>query len=294
MTILLRPQREQSEVYPFRRVWRTASIEAGLLLILTLISALLLPRLPLPVSLQRLVGIAFTFVPVVLWFLFSIRGERKALQPRTRLIPVAILGALVSSGIGIPLVERFYAVDTWLTTVDGLSRIIGFTLTAGMTHAFLQYVTLRFSFWPEAFEYRLDGIAYGMAVALGYATAINLNFALSATNLAPASIVLRTTEQTLAQVAISTIIGYCLVELNRPNVFVFMMPAGLLISALLHGLAIVIRAGLIVTGVTSTTTGNSATMGLAMAVVLLAVLFLAMRFLILNADERENLRRGVE
>lgn len=158
-----------------------------------------------------------------------------------------------------------------------------------MVHEFLKYAVLRYSVWRTDFNTRLDAVAYAMAAAIGFATALNIHFALNNTlNLASAA--LRMTEITLAQVAISPIIGFALYELRKPNVFVLTPLLGVLIAALFNALSIVLRAGLIVAGISRTSTANNAIYGLGMALFLIVVLFSALSFLVRAADEREALR----
>ena len=106
-----------------------------------------------------------------------------------------------------------------------------------------------------------------MAAGIGYATVLNLNYVF--TTLAdPGSTGLRIADFTLSQ-------------------------------ALLTGLSITIRGGLIVgnpvdsKGVPSST-GNAAFQGIGAAIFLVVVLFSAFYFLINNADERARLRNRPE
>lgn len=287
---LLTPQRAESDRYPYRRVWRTAWLEAVILLVLTaaLVFGTRLVDLRLPATAERALSFVYAILPLGLWLGISYAAERRALQPRRNLPAVVILGGLAASGVAVPLTAIF-AAEEWLSTASGLDRIIGYTLTVGVVHEFLKYAVLRYSVWRTEFNTRLDAVAYAMAAAIGFATALNIHFALSNTlNLASAA--LRMTEITLAQVAISPILGFVLYELRKPNVFVLIPVLGVLIAALFNALSIVIRAGLIVAGVSRTSTANNAIYGLGMALFLIVVLFSALSFLVRAADEREALR----
>ncbi|PJF36544.1 MAG: hypothetical protein CUN49_04905 [Candidatus Thermofonsia Clade 1 bacterium] len=286
------PQREASEGNQSRRVWRTAWLEALLLLTITaaLVFGARLLALRLPADLERAFSFAYALLPLGLWLGISYAAERRALQPRRNLIAVVMLGGLVASGVAVPL-SAIFAAEEWLSTASGLDRIIGYTLTTGIVHEFLKYAVLRYSVWRTEFNTRLDAVAYAIAAAIGFATALNIHFALNNVLSLP-SAALRMTEITLAQVAISPILGFVLYELRKPNVFVLTPTLGLLIAALLNALTIVIRAGLIVSGLSRTSTSNNAIYGLGMAVFIVVVLFSALSFLVRAADEREMLRAG--
>jgi hypothetical protein len=294
--ILLAPQRQEKELYPFRRVWRTTLIEIGILLAATVAVALITrfvqPRLS--DSQRRLIGLAFAVAPFGLWVAISYLGERRALQPRPRLFTVVILSALAANAVGIPLVERVFATDEWLTTASGSTRIIGYMLTVGLVQEFLKYLVVRYSAWPGCFRIRSDGIAYAMAASIGYTTVLNLNFALGV-SAAPLMNALHVAETTLVQLAVGTIVGYFLAELKLTrNTGMFWLPGGLLLAALLTALAIVFRGGLVVGGISTTATASNALQGIGVAVFMVIALFSSIYFLINNADERAQLRSRPE
>jgi RsiW-degrading membrane proteinase PrsW (M82 family) len=294
--ILLAPQKEEREIYPYRRVWRTAIIEVAILLVLTVVAQLLQRFVPLQLadSQRRIFGGMFALLPFALWIGISYVAERRAPQPRQRLFIVAILGALVANAVGLPLVRDVLVVDEWLSTASGTSRILGYFLSVGIIQEFLKYAVVRYSVWPGCFRVRSDGIAYAMAAAIGYATMLNLDYALNI-SATPAVYTLRIAEITLVQLAVSTIVGYFLSELKLTrNTAAFWLPGGLMLAALLESLAIVFRGGLIVGGVSPDSTANNAFQGLGAAVFLVVFLFSSVNFLVNNADERASLRGRTE
>ncbi len=290
--ILLAPQREEKEHYPYRRVWRSALIEVAIVLLAT-VAMVLVARFAQPRlddSQRRAVGVSFAVAPLALWVLVSYLGERRALQPRPRLFTVVILSALAANALGVPLVERVFAPGDWLTTASGSSRLIGYMLTVGIVQEFLKYAVIRYSVWPGCFRIRSDGIAYTMAAGIGYATVLNLNYAF-VTSATPQMYALRFAETTFVQLAVGTIMGYFLAELKLTrSTGIFWLPGGLLLAAFLTSLAIVFRGGLVVGGISATGTANNAVQGLGMAVFLVIALFSSIYFLINNADERAHLR----
>ncbi|MEP7285244.1 MAG: PrsW family glutamic-type intramembrane protease [Chloroflexota bacterium] len=294
--ILLAPQQEEREVFPYRRVWRTALIEIAILLVLTVI-AVLVTRFytgTLTDAQRGLFSVAFAVTPLMLWIIFSYFGERRALLPRERLFAVMLLSVLAANAIGIPLVERVFAVDEWLSTASGSSRILGYALSVGVTQEFLKYLVMRYSVWPQAFHSRSDGIAYAMAASIGYATVVNLNYVFN-TIADPGSAALHVAEFTLIQLAVGIIMGYFLAELKLSrDAGVFWVPGGLLFAALLTGLAITFRGGLIVGGIGPNGNASTAFQGLGIAIFLVAVLFASFYFLINNADERSRGRSRTE
>ncbi|MCC7207569.1 MAG: PrsW family intramembrane metalloprotease [Anaerolineae bacterium] len=294
--VLLTPQRDEPGVYPYRRVWRTAYLEALLLIGATLAVVLVNRIAPFPLDdeAKRAFRIVFAILPAALWVLISLAAERRARRPRGRLSVAFVLGGLVASGIAVPVIDRLFTTENWLPTADGLTRLVGYTLTVGMLQEFLKYAALRYSFWPRHFDQRLDGVAYSLAVAVGYATAINLYYASGVGNAEPTAAALRIAENTLTQVAVSVIMGLALAELARPNAPIYFAPLSMLLAAALAGFAIVIRGGAVVGGLSEGSDANNAIFGLGVGVVFLVFLFASMAFLIDSADERDRLQGRAE
>ena len=284
---LLTPYDVPREVYPYRRVWRTALIEIGLLVALTAVVmlAMRVTHATLGDTTRHVIGLILALVPLGLWLAISYRGERHVPQPRARLLLVVLLSALLANAIGVPVVDRLFSVDQWLPTASAVTRMIGYTLIAGFTMEFLKFAVLRYSVWEEHIKTRQDGIAYSLAAAVGYAVVLNLNFVFDQ-SADPASVALRVAGNTLSQVAVGVIVGAALAELRVGNITIIGLPASLGIAALLHGLFTTVRAGVIVGTFSTTASGNSPAVSLIVAVALVAMVFSVIGFLVQTADAR--------
>lgn len=284
---LLSPLEEGRQVQLYRPVWRTATIEIAILLVIVgailIVSRFLHPTLT--GTQKTAIGVSLALLPLLLWYGISYRQEQQARQPRQRLLSVLVLSMLVANAVGVPLIERVFAVDQWLPTTGGLTRIIGYTLTVGFTYELLKFVVLRFSVWPAYFNTRSDGIAYSMAAALGYATILSLNYVFDQPA-EPSAVALRVAGIALSQVAIGTIMGFLLAELKLSKPLAYWMPLGLAVASLLQGLYVTFRAGLIVGGISDTSTGNIPAASLGIAIFLVVILFSTISFLINNAERR--------
>lgn len=285
--ILLAPEEEAAEVYPYRRVWRTSALEVGALLIAVLLIVILTQLLDLlpdrwTTPLPR-VGIAL--LPGAAWLFFSYRGERRAPQPRSGLIGVLILGSLVANGVAIPLEDRLFVLDRWLPGQGFFGRVLGYMATAGFTAEFLKYAVLRYTIWPGRIRQRLDGVAYALAVSLGYALVYNLHAALY-TDATLSATALRVASVTLSQLGIGVVMGFFLAELAIGRVPIFWVSIGLGLSSLLEGLYYAFRSLAIVGGLSVTGSASAPLRGLALASGLVVILFAIFAFLIDSADRR--------
>jgi hypothetical protein len=274
-----------------RSVWRSVGLESSLLLIAAagVLAAERLLDVTIPAANRPFFEIGFAVLPLVLWLIFSLFGETRVKMPREGLLTVMILSALGANAVGIPLAERFFVNEEWLSTASGATRILGYLLTVSITQEFIKFAALRYSVWPRVIRTRMDGPAYALAAGIGYALALNINYILNEAAL-PSAVVLRVAEFTLAQMAISIIMGFFLSEAKLSQLPALALPAGLLLAALVNALTITLRAGLIVGTVSPTSTASAPLQGLGVSVVLIIVMVAVFNFLINNADERETLR----
>lgn len=198
----------------------------------------------IPEFLRVFLNIGLVLLPVGLWIVFSLIPERSVPQPRTRLVSVLIVSALTANAVGYPFINEFLQVDQWLSLASAIQRIIGYTLTVGMTQEILKYIVLRSLIWSGHLRTRLDAVAYGAAAALGYATVLNLHFALTG-NPPPDAVAVRVFSTLVIHIVATTIIAYGLAESRDGETSPLVMPISLGIAALISGIAIPIRAGLV-------------------------------------------------
>ncbi len=180
-------------------------------------------------------GLIMSLVPAALWIAFFYRMDANEPEPKGMIVRVFLLGALLASGLGLPLISLFNLPD-WLYAAPWVT-LLGAVLVLGFTQEFLKYAAVRFSVYrlPE-FSERTDGIIYAVAAGLGYATVLNVEFMLDSgggnLGLAAARIVLTA----LAQASFAGVTGYFLGRQRFEARPLWWMPLGLTISALLNGL----------------------------------------------------------
>jgi hypothetical protein len=284
--ILLAPEEEVEEIYPYRRVWRTSWIEISILaLAVALIYVLdLLDVIPSALN-GAVFKTGFAALPLGLWLIVSYRGEQGALLPRPHLGGIMLLGGLVASGVAIPLEEQVFTPERWLPYTGFFGRVLGYMFTVGFTAEFLKYAALRYTLWPDRIAQRLDGVAYALAISMGFATALNLRFAL----LADADLLataLRVASYTFSHLAVGVVMGFFLAELTIGRTPIFWLPMGLGIAALMSGLYYAFRVVAIVGGLSEAGSGARPVRGLVFGFGVVAGMFIVFAFVIDNADRR--------
>lgn len=284
-------RRETRDDYPYRRIWRTALTECALLVAVCLavyFADRIIGFRPRG-ALRQGINIALAVFPLLLWLIISFRVENLMREPRRGLLIVLGLSMLGANAIGVPLLDRALDLDSWLTNTTGTTRILGYTLTQGLVQQFIQYASVRYSVWETNIEKRTDGIAYMMAAAVGYAVVLNLNYVFD-NDASSSAVALRVIELTLAQYAISPIIGYALWGLKFVPT-VTGMPISLISAALLTALTVNFRGSFILGGISATSSGSNPLQGIGFVAFLLIATFISYNFIVNNADERARQQR---
>lgn len=233
----IQPDPPQADMYSILPVWRNLALQLMILtttlLLIVLFGELFQPRFDLPI--ERALSIALVGLPLILWLSVSVLPESRVARPRRRLFGVAVVSGLTASAIGLPLVQEFFRVQDWLPLQSVFSRILGYTLTAGVVDAGLKFVVLRYLIYPQGLRVRGDGIAYAFAGALGYSAF--LNFAV-VWQLEPnwniAAIYLLS--NVAVQVASSMFIALGIIESYFSDAHPLVLPINVLVAALSIGL----------------------------------------------------------
>jgi RsiW-degrading membrane proteinase PrsW (M82 family) len=244
-------------------------------------------HLNIPERFHSLIGVILTLIPVGLWLYFSWWQERFVPQPRHQLLTVAMLSVLVANAVGIPLLNDFLGLDRWLPLGSAVNRIIGYTITAGVVQEFLKYLVVRYTAWPNHFRTRLDGVAYGAAAAIGYATILNLHLIFSDVP-APDAAAARIFANLALHLVTGILVGYGLAEIGlgvpTPLLPVFTVA----LAALITGIAIPVRSGLINASLNLGVSAPRPLLGIVFSLVLLILSCLALSFFYDNAERQSQ------
>ena len=232
--------------------WRTGLIAViGLLVFVGAVVALdavLQPRLG-GVALV-LVGIVLAIVPAALWLTFFYQQDRLEPEPVGNVARMFVIGLALASAIGIPLTDQLFGVQDWQYT-NALTQWLASIFVTGAVEAFVIFATVRYFIFdlPE-FDERTDGVIYGTAAGLGYATALNLQFILGNGGAALGSGEVFVAEVALAHAAFGGLLGYFLGRAKLEQEPIWWLAGGLVLASVLNGLFLVLRGELDPSGFT--------------------------------------------
>ncbi len=214
-----------------------------------------------------LAGLLLALVPAFIWMVFFYLQDRLEPEPKGYILGVFLLGAILASAVGIPLVDNFFRVSNWIYT-DTAATILGSILVVGFIQEFLKYAAVRYSVYLTAeFDEATDGVIYATAAGLGYATVLNLQFVIANGGVALGSSVIRMVVVALAQASFAGITGYFLGRARFEHKPWWWMAAGLSLAAVGNGLFNWLRGLVVQRGISLTSSSTNPWMGLVLAAV---------------------------
>lgn len=293
---LLTPPDEQEIVYPYRREWRsvilesgvTAAVMVGVFMLFGFFGAAVPNALRLPLNILLLL------TPVLAWLAFSVLAERRAEQPRARLMTVFVITALAARAIALPFVQDVFRTELWLPLASAINRIVGYTFTAGVIQEVMKYVVQRFTVWDDHFRTRLDSVAYGASAAVGFTFAASLTFVLRDVTADPDVIAAQILDYYTVNLAGSLLVAYGLAEVRFGQPTPFLMTIMVALAALTHGAAIPLRTGLINAGFSPDGSFPSPLFGVGFSVALMVAVGFVTWFLFNSAERQAQEARALD
>lgn len=203
-----------------------------------------------------LLGLVMSFIPAGLWLTLFYRRDRYEPEPKALVLQVFGLGALMAWAIGGRVLNLLFDVNNWLYA-NWWTQLAGGILVVGFTQEFLKYLAVRASVYNLAeFDERTDGIIYGTAAGLGYATALNIDIIVGSGGVDLGAGAFRIAITALAHASFAGVVGYFLAKQKFERKPLWWMPLGLTVAAVLNGLFSYLR-GLVSVGQISSAGGSS-------------------------------------
>ena len=228
-----------------------------------------------------LTGLAISVLPAVVWLAFFYRRDRREPEPKLLVLQQFVLGALLASAVGIPLVENIFAVPTWLGSSPIWAQLLGGLLIVGFVQEFVKYAAVRFSVYnSDEFDELTDGIVYTTAAGLGFATILNIHFIIASGGVALGLAAVRIVLTTLAHASFAGVTGYFLGREKFEDHPLWWMPLGIFLAASLNSLFYYFRGLLAQGSLGAGSTIVGAWAGLILAVLLMASVTAVLSYLI--------------
>jgi RsiW-degrading membrane proteinase PrsW (M82 family) len=224
-------------------------------------------------------GIVLAIVPALFWLAFFYQQDRLEPEPKQFVSGVFLLGAFLASAAGIPVVRDLFQVQEWMPRSTA-ANILGSVLVIGFVQEFLKYAAVRYSVYlSHEFDERIDGIIYGTAAGLGFATMLNIHYVTDHAGVDLSVGVVRIAVTALAHASFAGISGYFLGRAKFEKEPVWWLPLGVIIAAVLNGLFTFVRGEIVTVGLRYRPLN-----GLGLAAVVALMTFFALNFLMRRAN----------
>jgi protease PrsW len=256
----------QDRTSAWRSIW--GQVVALVLFVLVVYGAQAIIKPVIGSTALVVVGVLLAIFVSVFWLAFFYQQDRLEPEPKSFVFGVFVLGALLASAIGVPVVENIFHISSWLNT-NTMTSILGGILVVGFTQEFLKYAAVRYSVYRSAeFDEPTDGIVYATAAGLGYALVLNIQFVVSNGGVDLGAVVIYMAVIALAQASFAGITGYFLGRAKFESESLFWMPAGITLAAILNGTFFWLRGWLVQSTATLTNGGGNTWLGLLLATTL--------------------------
>jgi RsiW-degrading membrane proteinase PrsW (M82 family) len=181
-------------------------------------------------------GVVLALVPALIWLGVFYAQDRLEPEPKSYLLGVFVLGALLAQAVGVPLVRDVFRVQDWLPYNGPWIDLLGSVLVIGFVQEYLKYAGVRFSIFNSAeFDERVDGIIYGAAIGLGFATLLHINYVLGSGGVRLNVGVIHIVVNTLAHASFAGVSGYFLGRAKFEDMPAWWLPVGVTLAAVLNG-----------------------------------------------------------
>ncbi|HET7676298.1 MAG TPA: PrsW family glutamic-type intramembrane protease [Candidatus Limnocylindrales bacterium] len=228
-------------------LWR-ADLFSGVALLAVVVVAVALQLVARPFlsgPALAIVALVLAVVPAAVWLLLFYRRDRYEPEPRSMVGLVFVAGALLAQAVGLPLVRDVFAVARWSESSLALQLLAGF-LIVGLTQESLKYLAVRFTAYEtREFDEPTDGVIYGTAAGLGYATVLNIDFVLTSGGADLGMAAIRIVLTALAHASFGGLMGYFLSGQKLRSRPAWWSAAGVALAAAANALFSVVRGSVV-------------------------------------------------
>ena len=178
--------------------------------------------------------ILVAFSPGLFWLWFFLRQDKFRPEPKRLIVLTFLLGCVSTIPVGV--VYLIFGIDTLLESdPDLVTFATGMLLVVGPVEEFSKFSVVRLVPYRSLyFDEPMDGLVYGAAASLGFASLENLGYVL---NYGPEIMLLRAPLSTLAHLIFGSIWGYALGQHHGSgDKKLWLVITGLGVAAMVHGL----------------------------------------------------------
>jgi len=223
------------ETLPIRRsIWFSSIITLVVMAVFVGIGAVI-PR-PSGATGRLLLGLFLALIPAVVWVAFFLQLDRAEPEPKRLIARTFAFGALAAAAVAIPF-ATYVAGPTLALYPNLVARIILTILTISLMQEVLKVAMVRYVvLGTSEFDRHPDGIVYGLASGIGFATVLTVAYILRTGGVVPLAGAIRAVDNALVHGALGAVSGYYLGRVKIDGKKLPWMAGGLAIVTVVNGL----------------------------------------------------------
>jgi RsiW-degrading membrane proteinase PrsW (M82 family) len=215
-----------------RSVWISSLITlAGLVIFIGV--AALIPRPAGGIGVLAL-GVFLALVPAAVWLVFFYQQDRTEPEPKRLVVRMFVFGALAAAALSLVSRDIDQALDQFPNLIVRLLLTI-FSLSLMqevLKVAMVRYVLLG----TNEFDEYPDGIVYGLASGMGFATILTISFVFRSPGVIPLAGAIQATDNALVHGVLGAVSGYYLGRVKLDGKKLGWMAQGLTVVTVVNGL----------------------------------------------------------
>lgn len=189
------------------------------------------PGLPL-----ILLGVGLAIVPAIVWLVFFYQRDNVEPEPKRLVARIFVFGALSAAAVAVPISALFFQ-ESIAQLNSVFARFVVTVFSVSLVQEVLKVAMVRYVvLGTDEFDEHPDGIVYGLATGLGFATVLNIDFVLSSGGVLPLQGAIQATNNALLHGALGAFTGYFVGRVKLDGERIGWLASGLFIAALINAL----------------------------------------------------------
>jgi protease PrsW len=217
-----------------RSIWISSIITLVVLAVFVGISAVI-PR-PQNQTGLLLMGIFLAIIPALVWMGFFNQQDRAEPEPKRLIARTFAFGALAAGAAAVPFASQV-ANDTIVQYPNIIVKVVLTILSVALLQEVLKVAMVRYVVLgtPE-FDRHPDGIVYGLASGLGFATIMTIAYVVREGGVIPLAGAIRAVDNALVHGALGAVTGYYIGRVKIDGKSVRWFAVGLAVTTLINGI----------------------------------------------------------
>lgn len=179
-------------------------------------------------------GVVMALIPAIIWLAFFYQRDNVEPEPKRLVARIFFFGALAAAAVAVPVTKLFFQ-ETIAQLDSVFARFVVTVFSISLVQEVLKVAMVRYVvLGTDEFDEHPDGIVYGLATGLGFATVLNIDFVLGSGGVLPLQGAIQATNNALIHGALGAFTGYFVGRVKLDGERIGWLASGLAIATLVN------------------------------------------------------------